>query len=208
MGRTVAFYYDLSSPYAYLATAEMQRLSLEHAASGQLVDVIWRPFLLGGLFKLLGSSLVPFDDATPNKRAILRKDIFRCAELAGLPLRWPDQFPMRTMLPMRVLTQIEAPLHAAVARHLFHAAWAENQPIWEPGVLRALLDSQGLDAETLLSGAETPGVKQQLIAATQEAFERGACGAPTFVVGQHLVWGADRIDHVRRLLGGWQPLHG
>ena len=60
----------------------------------------------------------------------------------------------------------------------------------------------------LLAKADLPEVKQALIDATDEAKRRGACGAPTFFVGEHVVWGQDRLDHVARLLDGWRPQHG
>ena len=109
---------------------------------------------------------------------------------------------------MRVLVQLDGEMQVAVARHLFRAYWAHDENIGDPLVLHQLLESQGLDADVLLAGCERPEVKQKLLDATNEALARGACGAPTFFVGHHLVWGQDRLDFVGRLLDGWQPKHG
>ncbi len=201
--KRVEYFYDLSSPYAYLAHDEIGKIAAAHGA-----EVIWRPFFLGGLFKSLAAQLVPFTSASQQKQAILRTDMFRCAELRGIPFQWPTTFPMMTVRPMRVLVQLEGEMQVAVARHLFRAYWAHDENIGDPLVLHQLLETQGLDAEVLLAGCDQPEVKQKLVDATNEALARGACGAPTFFVNNHLVWGQDRLDHVARLLDGWQPKHG
>lgn len=203
MSKSVEFFYDLSSPYAYLAHDEIGRVAAAHGAT-----VVWRPFLLGGLFKLLGSALVPISSASPSKQAVLHADMLRWAELRELPFAWPSIFPMNTVKPLRVLCQLEGDMHVAVAKHLFKQYWGHDQNIGDVGVLRAILDSQGLDGERLIAGTERPEIKKALIDATDEAFARGLCGAPSFFVDGHLVWGQDRIEMVERLLKGWKPRGG
>ncbi len=201
--KRVEYFYDISSPYAYLAHDEIGKVAAHHGA-----EVIWRPFFLGGLFKSLQAETVPFLAGSPQKRDILMKDIYRWAEVRNIPFNWPTTFPMHTIRPMRVLVQLEGEMHVAVARHLFRQYWAHNENIGDPMVLHQLLESQGLDAEVLLAACERPEVKQKLADATHEALTRGACGAPTFFVGDQLVWGQDRLDFVGRMLEGWQPKHG
>lgn len=201
--KQVEFFYDVSSPYAYLAHEEITHVASRHGAV-----VVWRPFFLGGLFKSLASEIVPFNNGSPQKQAILRADMYRWAEVRGIPFQWPTIFPMMTVRAMRVLVQVEGEAHAALARHLFRQYWAHDQNIADAMVLRQILESQGLDADGLMAGAETPEVKQKLVDATAEALARGACGAPTFFVGKHLVWGQDRLDFVGRLLEGWEPRNG
>ena len=203
MAKQVEFFYDVSSPYAYLAHEEVVRVAAAHGA-----QVLWRPLLLGGLFKALASSIVPFNDASPNKRELFRKDIYRWAEVRNLPLQWPSVFPMNTVRPMRVLAQLPGELQSRVASHLFRQYWAADQDIGDARVLQAILTSLGLDAEALLAGTELPEIKQALISSTQEAFVRGACGAPTFFVGPHIVSGQDRHEFGGRMRDGWHPTHG
>jgi 2-hydroxychromene-2-carboxylate isomerase len=203
MKKTVEYFYDLSSPYAYLAHEEVGRVARHHGG-----EVVWRPFFLGGLFKSLNSAIVPFNEASEQKQAILRTDMRRWAELRGLPFQWPSVFPMMTVKPMRVLCQLDGEVHARLASHLFRAYWAHDANIGDATVLHALIDAQGLDADGLLAGTESPAVKQKLVAATDEALRRGACGAPTFFVGDRLVWGQDRLDFVARMLDGWAPQDG
>lgn len=203
MSKTVEYYYDISSPYAYLAHEEIDRLAAAHGATVQ-----WRPFLLGGLFKSLESPIVPIASSSVNKQNVLMTDMYRWAEVRNLPFQWPSIFPMNTVKPMRVLCQLEGATHVALAKHLFKQYWAFDQNVGDAQVLRAILDSQGLDGEALVAGTELPEVKQRLIEATEEAKRRGACGAPSFFVGDQLVWGQDRLEFVARMLDGWRPRHG
>lgn len=201
--KQVEFFYDVSSPYAYLAHDEIGKVAQDHGA-----EVVWRPFFLGGLFKSLAADIVPFTSGSKQKQKILRDDMYRWAEIRGIPFQWPSIFPMMTIRPMRVLCQLEGETHQAMARHIFRQYWAHDQNIGDPVVLHQILETQGLDADALLAGCERPEIKQKLLDATDEALQRGACGAPTFFVGQQLVWGQDRLDFVGRLLDGWKPQYG
>lgn len=203
MSKVVEYFYDLSSPYAYLAHEEIGKVAAAHDAT-----VVWRPFFLGGLFKSLESTIVPFNAASAAKQEILRRDAYRWAEIRNLPFSWPSRFPMMTVRPMRVMMQLTDESHQAVASQLFKQYWAHDQDIADARVLHAILSELGLDAEALLAGTELPETKKKLVDATQEALQRGACGAPTFFVDDQLVWGQDRLDFVGRMLDGWRPVHG
>lgn len=205
--RQLEYFYDFSSPYAYLAHEEVAAAAARHGA-----ELVYRPFFLGGLFKKLGSALVPIQQATPEKRAWLGKDISRWAELRGLPFSWPERFPMNTILALRVMLQLLGPEHAdAHARAcgaIFRAYWAEGRDINDPAVLAELLQGVGLDAEALLQNTRDPGVKARLFAATDELYERGGVGAPALLVGDLCFWGQDRFEMVERALDGWRPTRG
>jgi 2-hydroxychromene-2-carboxylate isomerase len=201
--KSFEYFYDVSSPYAYLAHAAVNELAAAHQAT-----VVWRPFFLGGLFKSLESTIVPFNSGSANKQAILRADMYRWAELHAVPFAWPSRFPMMTVKAMRLLTTLSGEEHVRAATAIFRAYWADDRDISDAAVLREVLAGAGLPADELLTKADLPEVKQALIDATDEAKRRGACGAPTFFVGEHVVWGQDRLDHVARLLDGWRPRHG
>lgn len=196
--KTVEYFYDLSSPYAYLAHEAIEQVARDHGAA-----VRWRPFLLGGLFKSLQIDRAPILGSSANKRQVLLADMFRWAELRGLPFHWPERFPVNSVRPLRVLCQIDGPTHRQAAAALFRAYWGQGTDIGDAGEIAKLLRALDLPADELLAGCEKPEVKQLLIANTAEAFERGMCGAPSFFVGDQLVWGNDRLDHVGRMLDGW-----
>lgn len=203
MSKIITYFYDFSSPYAYLGHEEIGRVAARHKAT-----VVWRPFLLGGLFKSLGVPMAPILGGSANKRAILMADMYRWAELRQLPFAWPAQFPLNTVRPLRVMCQLQGDVHQAVASALFHLYWGQDRNIADSALLIEVLDRHGLDGAALVAATETAEVKQMLIDAGQEAFDRGLCGAPTFVIGDQLVWGQDRMEFVGRLLDGWVPKVG
>lgn len=204
MSKTLEMFYDFSSPYAYIG--HRRAASVAKAAGAAFRP---RPFLLGGLFKSLGSAMVPIQEATPQKRRVLEQDIFRQAEIADLQLQWPSRFPMNTILALRVALQFEGQEHLDVMSAIFGAYWADDRDINDPAVLHDVLLRLGLDADACLVGCQRPEIKDALRLNTEEALMRGAIGAPAFFVGGDHAWGQDRLnDVVPRLLQGWRPKHG
>lgn len=201
--KTFDYYYDFSSPYAYLAHEEVQRVAQRTGATAA-----WKPFFLGGLFNKLGSSLVPIQDATPQKRAVLNQDIARWGDWREIAIRWPSRFPMNTIRALRVVLQLEGQAHVAAATAIFHAYWEHDRDINDASVLQELLDGAGLNGAELLAGTADPEVKQRLFTNTDELLERGGCGAPAFFVDGMHFWGQDRLEMVERVLSGWRPKNG
>jgi 2-hydroxychromene-2-carboxylate isomerase len=202
-GKTLEYFYDFSSPYAYMAVEEVQLVAARCNA-----ELVWKPFLFGGLFKDLGLTGPPVLEASENKRMYYLRDMQRWSELRRLPFRWPSIFPLNAILPLRVMLQLEGPDHAKACRQIYVAYWGDGRDISDPGVLGQVLEDAGLDAQSLLQGTQNPAVKQRLFSHTDEALKRGACGAPTFFVGDLMFWGQDRLDMVERALNGWRPQSG
>ncbi len=201
MTAKLEYFYDFSSPYAYLASRAAEEVAHAHGA-----ELVWRPFLLGAVFKAIGGEIVPIAAATDQKRKVLHADIHRYAEWRGLAFAWPTIFPMNTIAALRVVLQLEGDDHARAARRIFDAYWGEDRDISDLAVLRALLDEIGLDGAALIAGCADAEVKERLKAATAEAVARGVCGAPSFFVGDLLFWGQDRLETlVARALDGWVP---
>ncbi len=191
----VDFHFDFSSPFAYLASTQVEGLAERTGC-----DVRWRPLLLGGLFRDLGGVDVPLLSMPPAKRALVEADMERWAAWWGVPLRWPERFPLRTVLPLRcVMAHAEAASRAenvALTRRIFHAAWGEGRDVSDPSVLAAVGVPQGI-----LDAAE--GQREALRAATEAAKARGVFGVPTFDVdGRWLVWGQDRLPMVEAMVRG------
>ncbi len=197
------FFYDFSSPYAYLAHAQASVVAGRHG-----VTLVPRPFLLGGLFRALDGPMVPILEASPQKQRILRTDIGRWAEVRALPYAWPSRFPMNTILALRVVLQLDGQAHLDAMAAIFRAYWGHDRDISDAGVIAACLTDAGLDAAGLLAGCASPAVKAKLMANGEEAFKRGFVGAPTFACGDRLVWGQDRFELIERLLDGWEPQAG
>ncbi|MCY1055245.1 2-hydroxychromene-2-carboxylate isomerase [Nannocystis sp. SCPEA4] len=183
----VEFFFDYSSPFAYLAIMRAE------AELGP--QVRWRPVLLGGLFRSIGTPDVPLFVQSPEKRRHTMLDLDRQAARAGLPFKFPSRFPIRTVLPLRVTLAAGSP--PALVRALATAQWAEDRDVSDPAVVAAIADAVGLDGARLVAAAETPEIKQALVTSTAAAEAAGVFGVPTFVVaterGPQLYWGADRL---------------
>jgi 2-hydroxychromene-2-carboxylate isomerase len=195
----VDFFYDFSSPYSYLGSTQIERVAARQGAT-----VRWRPFLLGALFKAIGTPIVPMQAANEPKRRYYARDLVDWAQHWQVPLHWPSRFPMRTVLPLRLALSVPDADRPRLSHAIYRAFWVEDRDIADPAVLARVLDEQGLDAAALRL-AEEPAAKAALTASTDEAVALGLCGAPSFLVRGHLFWGQDRLTFVERTLAGWEP---
>jgi len=91
-------------------------------------------------------------------------------------------------------------LLAPYVEAMFVGMWEEGRKLDDPAVLAASIDKAGLPAERLMTLAQTAEVKDQLMVNTQSAFERGAFGIPSFVVGGELYFGKDKLRDVEESL--------
>jgi 2-hydroxychromene-2-carboxylate isomerase len=198
--RRVDFFFDFSSPFAYLAATQVEALAARCRA-----ELVYRPFLLGGLFKAIGTPDVPLLAMPEPKRRLMLADMARWADHYGVPLRFPTRFPMNTVKPLRMILQLPEGQQAALIHPIFRAYWADDRDISDDATLRAIAGAAGLDGAALVSGTKSEAVKERLKAATDEAARAGLCGAPSFLVEGELFWGQDRLMFVERALEDARP---
>jgi 2-hydroxychromene-2-carboxylate isomerase len=199
-GREVSFFFDVSSPFAYLASTQIEAVARRAGAV-----VRWRPFLLGGLFKAIGTPDVPMFTMPAPKRENVAVDLGRWAEHWGVPFRFSTRFPMNTVKALRMILQLPDERRPPLVHALFRALWVEDRDLGDDAELAAIATSVGLDGAALVAGTKGDAVKEQLKAATAEAERLGLCGAPSFLVGDLLFWGQDRLLFVEKALRGWRP---
>jgi 2-hydroxychromene-2-carboxylate isomerase len=197
--KTVEFYYDLVSPYSYLAHREVSRICDAHGAGLSL-----RPMLLGAVHNAVGLQ-APIEIRA--KARYQARDIRRWAEHYGLPMDFPEPFPFRTLKTMRAAMFLEewGELEA-FTREAFALYWEEGgapkglREADEDGPVSEAVRRIGTDPDEVLAGASAPEAKEALKKATGEAVERGVFGAPAFFVGDEMFWGNDRLHFVEKAL--------
>jgi len=157
------------------------------------VEVVWRPFLLGPIFRGQGWNDSPFN-LYPAKGRYMWRDMERLCEGYGLPFRRSSGFPRSGLLAARTaLVALERGYGPEFTRAVYHAEFAEDRDIGERDVVAALLRGLGRDPGDVLAAAEAPRTKERLRAQTEEAVAAGLFGAPSFVVDGELYWGNDRL---------------
>lgn len=196
----LSFFFDFSSPFAYLASTQVEAVAARAGAT-----LSFKPFLLGALFKALGGPDVPLFSMPPTKQRHARDDMFRWADFYGVPLTFPSRFPMNTVKTLRMVLQLPEEQRAPLIHAIYRAAWAEDRDINDDAVLTALAVGVGLDGAALVAGTKQDAVKERLKSATDEAIRLGLFGAPSFLVGDLLFWGQDRLGFVEKALQGWRP---
>ena len=193
--KSVEFYFDLGSPYSYLAYYRLLQI-----AEQQEIQVVSKPILLGGVFKATGNRS-PIE--IPVKGAYSILDMQRWAEYYQIPMQMNPHFPMNTLTLMRILTGVQL-LHLEkfeqVLKLLFDAMFGTPQNLNEPNVLAEVLKPSGFSVEDIMSMVQSDVVKQKLITETEQAIQRGIFGAPTFFVGDEMYWGQDRLHFVEQAL--------
>jgi 2-hydroxychromene-2-carboxylate isomerase len=180
------FYYDLSSPYAYLAAARVD-------------DVLpvrpdWRPIAFGVIVQQIGKVPWSFaEDRSADFAAIDR----RAAGLGLPPVRYPEGWPVQTYsIPAlrAVLAVTDQDERRAVSREMYRTAFVDGSHLADVETVLDAVDRAGADRESIAALMSTDEIKQRLRADTDAALSRGVTGVPTVAVGDELFWGDDRLE--------------
>jgi len=179
---------EYASTYSYLTVARIGRLA---DAAGVTID--WQPFWLAPVRErqTLGA---PFPDGSA-KTAYMWRDLERRASELGLPWRRPEQYPVNSLATARVaLVAAREGWCRAFTEEAFRLHWTEGVLIGTEDNLRRTLAHCGRDGSAVLAAAQSAEGKETLKQQTDRAVERGIFGAPSFVVGNELFWGDDRLE--------------
>ena len=182
MPSPVNFFYDVASPYSYLAYAR-----IGDVAKASCISVTYRPFLLGGVFRATANTMPA---AVPARARYLKKDLSRWSKQYAVPFKFSSSFPHNSLLAMRAITAAPEALRDTIAKKIFHAAWVFDQNIADPSTLASVLG----DHASLLERTSEASVKDELRRTTEDAVKAGAFGAPFFLVGSADYWGNDRLE--------------
>lgn len=192
----IDFYFDFSSPYAYLAAMKADDFEAEHG-----VTLSMKPYLMGAVFKEEGNKpLLEY----PRKGAYTRLDLVRSAAEIGQTITIPTPFPTASVVACRVFYALEAAKNALAARRFAQAAlsgyFTNGLNPNDAEAMLGLAAKQGHDAAMLAQAIASDEIKGKLRQVTDEALQRGVFGAPFFFLGDEPFWGFDRMPMLGRAI--------
>ena len=203
----IDFWFDFSSPYAYIASEWIEALAARHRRT-----VRWHAILLGVTFQ---AAELKSPVSHPLKREYSLLDFARSARFEGVPYRQPAPFPIPTQNAARVFWWLhdQDPQRAvAWARLGLRAYFTRGVDLSDPGALKALLAGSGIDADAAEAAWQDPAWKQRLKAENEAAVAAGVFGAPFFRVDGEPFWGNDRKAQLEQFLsrgrGAFPPVPG
>jgi len=197
----ITFYFDFSSPYGYLAAEQIGPIAARHRR-----DVLWRPILLGAIFKTSGGK--PLSEFG-LKWTYAQREVARMARRQTLPpFVLPQPFPFLALAASRAFYWLEAtdPRRAApFARAAFRGAFAEGRDMSLPIAVAGAAQLVGIDDAALMEALDDKRWKDRLREETDQALARGVFGSPFFLVDGEPFWGVERLAEIDAWLasGGW-----
>lgn len=191
--RTIEFFFDYGSPTAYLAYTQLPGIAQRTGAT-----IVYRPMLLGGVFKATGNHSPV---TIPAKGAWMNEDLPRFAARYGVPFAYNPYFPINTLNLMRGAIAADSEQRLVpYSDAIYRAMWADKCNMEDPIVIGGVLRDAGFDPAAIMAAIGTAEVKDRLRLGTEEAVARGVFGAPTFFVGDAMFFGQDRLDFVEEEL--------
>lgn len=191
--KSIEFFFDLSSPYSYLAATQLPAIAERTGAR-----IEWKPFVLFAVFKATGNEMPA---RVANKASYMLADLARWVAHYKVDFKMSSRFPQNTISAERlVLAGEEQGRAAETAMRCFRGMWVDDLDMNDPAVLRRLAEESGLDADKAMAAIESPAIKNRLRENTDRAIAKGAFGAPAIFVGDEHFWGNDRLHFVEDAL--------
>lgn len=185
------FFFDISSPWTYLAFSRIEALAEKMQA-----ELVWRPILVGGVFNSVNQELYE-TRANPNKAKLNYsvKDIKDWADFCGVEINWPDIFPVNAVNIMRgaflALDHDKLPEYARLG---FEAYWRDGLDVSHPDILSGIAEACNLPANDFLTSLKDDVIKSRLWENTDELCQRGGFGSPTMFINEtDMYFGNDRL---------------
>ena len=200
MARSFEFFFDLSSPWTYLAFTNVQPIIASTGA-----EAIFRPVLVGGIFNAVNQGVYAAREQADNRKLQHSwKALKDWARLAGVEMNFPSQWhPAKSVNAMRFAAALEddQPALIAFARGAFESYFGAQENLDDPDVLEKVAAAVGLDGAAIRAASTSDAVKARLRANTEEVIARGGYGSPTmFVDGEDMYFGNDQLPLVEAAL--------
>ena len=187
MSSHIDFYFDIISPYSYIAHKKIQKIK-EH----QKVIFNYKPILLGGLHNLAGISAPAF-----NKFKIknMQSDCELVSKKNSISFKWNLKFPINSLSIMRGYISVNDNQKEDYLDTFFNAYWRDNLDLSSEKEFSKLLESLKINSKIFYEKISQQSIKDTLKKFTNDAFEKEVFGAPTFIVDNKIFWGQDRLEY-------------
>ena len=187
MIKSFDFYFDFVSPYSFLAHKEIVKIEKKNS-----VKIKYKPILLGGLHNLHGIKAPAF---IPAKAKHMIRDCKLIAEKNKIKFKFNSYFPIRSLNLMRgVLVAEEDNYKSYYIDSIFNAIWQDGLNMNDESIIQKILKNLNVNPKTFSLRAASSSIKESLKKRTNEAYEKGIFGAPSFVSNNKIFWGQDRIE--------------
>jgi len=181
------FYFDFVSPYSFLAHKEIINIEKKNS-----VKIKYKPILLGGLHNLHAIKAPAF---IPAKAKHMVRDCKLIAEKNKIKFKFNSYFPIRSLNLMRgVLVAEEDNYKSYYVDSIFNAIWQDGLNMNDENIIQKVLKNLNVNPKTFLLRSASSSIKDSLRKKTNEAYEKGIFGAPSFVANNKIFWGQDRIE--------------
>ena len=184
MNDHIDFYFDIISPYAYIAYKKILKI--------KDINFKLKPILLGGLHNLAGITAPAFNK---YKMKNMQNDCELVAKKNNISFKWNSKFPINSLNIMRGYLYIENSKKEEYLNSFFEAYWKEDIDLSNEENIKILLKKLKINENNFFNSINNQDIKDKLKQLTQEAFEKEVFGAPTFIVNNKIFWGQDRLEY-------------
>ena len=187
MSNYVDFYFDVISPYSYIAHKKIQKIK-----ENKKIIFNYKPILLGGLHNLAGINAPAF-----NKYKIknLQSDCELVSKKNDISFNWNLKFPINSLSIMRGYLAVNDDQKEDYLNIFFNAYWRDNLDLSTEKEFSKLLNVLNVEKSIFFEKIKQQSIKDDLKKFTSDAFEKEVFGAPTFIVNNKIFWGQDRLEY-------------
>jgi 2-hydroxychromene-2-carboxylate isomerase len=187
MSSYIDFYFDVISPYSYIAHKKIQKIK-----ESQKVIFNYKPILLGGLHNLAGINAPAFNK---YKMKNMQSDCELVSKKNNISFMWNSKFPINSLSIMRGYISLNETQKDDYLNTFFDAYWKDNLDLSSEREFSELLGSLKIDSKIFFEKIKQQSIKDDLKKLTSDSFEKEVFGAPTFIVNNKIFWGQDRLEY-------------
>ena len=188
MTKSIDFYFDIISPYAYIAHKKIEKINKDNK-----ILFNYKPMLLGGLHNLANITAPAFNDF---KMKNMKNDCDLVSKKNNIQFKWNEKFPINSLYIMRGYLFVNQDKKKEYLNEFFNAYWKDNKDLSIQDNTNQVLRDLNIDPIKFLEGLKDENIKEQLKKLTTDAFKKEIFGAPTFVYKNKMFWGQDRLEYV------------